>query len=91
MPPILKNSGLTSAAAALHFYERRQQVIANNLANVDTTGFKKERVFGRIVDDAVAAAERDHRSLPGRHHAHRQRVRHRRAERCLPRGADARW
>lgn len=57
MPPILKNSGLTSAAAALHFYERRQQAIANNLANVDTVGFKKERVFGRIVDDAVAAAD----------------------------------
>ncbi len=57
MPPILKNSGLTSAAAALHFYERRQQSIANNLANVETTGFKKERVFGRMVDDAVAAAD----------------------------------
>lgn len=57
MPPILKNTGLTSAAAALQFYERRQQAIANNLANVDTTGFKKERVFGRIVDDAVAAAD----------------------------------
>jgi flagellar basal-body rod protein FlgF len=57
MPPVLKNTGLTSAAAALHFYERRQQAIANNLANVDTTGFKKERVFGRLVDDAVAAAD----------------------------------
>jgi flagellar basal-body rod protein FlgF len=57
MPPILKNSGLTSAAAALHFYERRQQAIANNLANVDTTGFKQERVFARMVDDAVAAAD----------------------------------
>ena len=57
MPPILRNSGLTSAAAALQFYERRQQSIANNLANVDTTGFKKERVFGRMVDDAVAAAD----------------------------------
>jgi flagellar basal body rod protein FlgG len=57
MPPILKNTGLTSAAAAMHFYERRQQAIANNLANVDTVGFKKERVFGRMVDDAVAAAD----------------------------------
>lgn len=57
MPPILRNTGLTSAAAALHFYERRQQSIANNLANVNTTGFKKERVFGRMVDDAVAAAD----------------------------------
>lgn len=57
MPPILPNSGLTSAAAALAFYERRQQSIANNLANVDTTGFKKERVFGRMVADAVAAAD----------------------------------
>jgi flagellar basal-body rod protein FlgF len=57
MPPILKNSGLTSAAAALQFYERRQQSIANNLANVNTTGFKKERIFGRMVDDAVTAAD----------------------------------
>jgi flagellar basal-body rod protein FlgF len=57
MPPILKNTGLTSAAAALHFYERRQQAIANNLANVSTSGFKQERVFGRMVDDAVAAAD----------------------------------
>jgi flagellar basal-body rod protein FlgF len=57
MPPILPNNGLTSAAAALAFYERRQQSIANNLANVDTVGFKKERVFGRLVDDAVAAAD----------------------------------
>lgn len=57
MPPILKNTGLTSAAAAMQFYERRQQAIANNLANVDTVGFKKERVFGRMVDDAVTAAD----------------------------------
>jgi flagellar basal-body rod protein FlgF len=57
MPPILRNTGLTSAAAALHFYERRQQSIANNLANVNTTGFKKERVFGRMVDDAIAVAD----------------------------------
>ena len=57
MPPLLPNNGLTSAAAALAFYERRQQSIANNLANVDTTGFKKERVFGRMVADAVAAAD----------------------------------
>ena len=57
MPPILKNTGLTSAAAAMQFYERRQQAIANNLANVDTVGFKKERVFGRLVDDAVMAAD----------------------------------
>ena len=57
MPPILKNTGLTSAAAAMHFYERRQQAIANNLANVDTVGFKKERVFGRMIDDAVAVAD----------------------------------
>jgi len=57
MPPILKNTGLTSAAAALHFYERRQQATANNLANVNTVGFKKERIFGRMVDDAVAAAD----------------------------------
>lgn len=56
MPPILRNTGFTSAAAALAFYERRQEVIANNLANASTTGFKQTLQVARLADDAVVAA-----------------------------------
>jgi flagellar basal body rod protein FlgG len=39
------------AAAALHALERRQEIMANNLANVSTDGFKGERSFVRALDD----------------------------------------
>jgi flagellar basal-body rod protein FlgF len=48
---------MTSAAGSLAMLERRQQVLANNLANVNTPGFKREQVFARLVDDAVAVTE----------------------------------
>ncbi len=48
---------MTSAAASLAMLERRQQVLANNLANVSTAGFKREQVFARLVEDAVAATD----------------------------------
>lgn len=48
---------MTSAAASLAMLERRQQVLANNLANVSTSGFKREQIFARLIDDAVAATE----------------------------------
>ncbi len=48
----VKPNGMTSASAALRFWERRQEVAANNLANVSTTGFKAERVFARLLDGA---------------------------------------
>lgn len=57
MPPILRNTGFTSAAAALQFYEQRQTVIANNLANASTTGFKGALHFARMADDAVIAGK----------------------------------
>lgn len=41
---------MTSAANALRYWERRQEVTANNLANVSTDGFKAERVFGQLLD-----------------------------------------
>jgi flagellar basal-body rod protein FlgF len=56
MPPIRVN-GMTSAAASLAMLERRQAVLANNLANASTTGFKREQVFATLVADAVAATE----------------------------------
>jgi flagellar basal body rod protein FlgG len=48
---------MTSATASLAMLERRQQVLANNLANVSTTGFKREQVFARMVEDAVSATD----------------------------------
>lgn len=43
-------NGMTRAAHALHYLERRQEIAANNLANVDTNGFKAERVFARLLE-----------------------------------------
>ena len=46
-------NGLTRAAHALRYWERRQEVSANNLANANTTGFKAERAFGQLAGDAL--------------------------------------
>lgn len=48
-------TGLTSAAAALRYYERRQETAAHNLANVSTDGFRGERAFATLMSDGVAA------------------------------------
>ena len=42
-------------AQALRYWERRQEVIANNLANAETTGFKAERVFAQLVGGELEA------------------------------------
>lgn len=47
MPPL---NGLVSAAHALRYWERKQEVVANNLANVSTDGFKQQRVFASLLD-----------------------------------------
>ena len=49
-------TGLTSAAAALRYYERRQETAANNLANVTTDGFRGERAFATLMSDGAVAA-----------------------------------
>jgi flagellar basal body rod protein FlgG len=48
---------MSSAAAALQMLERRQQVLANNLANASTRGFKAETAFSRLMGDALAATD----------------------------------
>jgi len=48
---------MTSAAAALRYWERRQEVASNNLANVSTDGFKGQKVFAQMVEGALPAAE----------------------------------
>ena len=49
-------TGLSAAASALRYWERRQEVASNNLANVSTDGFKGERVFAQLLDGALPAA-----------------------------------
>ncbi|MBX3174803.1 MAG: flagellar hook basal-body protein [Gemmatimonadaceae bacterium] len=41
--------GLPHAAAALRKLERQQEIVANNLANVSTAGFKAERAFAHLM------------------------------------------
>ena len=47
-------------AGAFRYWERRQQVVSNNLANAATDGFRAERVFARVLDgvDAPVAESR---------------------------------
>ena len=49
----LRPNGMTSAAHALRYWERRQEVVANNLANTSTDGFKAERAFASLAGDAL--------------------------------------
>ena len=53
----LRTNGLTSAASALRYWERRQEVLSNNLANASTDGFRGERVFAQMMGDALPAAQ----------------------------------
>lgn len=46
----VRPTGLDNAAAALRYLEQRQEIVANNLANVSTSGFKGERAFARLLD-----------------------------------------
>ena len=57
MPDPVKTNGMSSAAAALQMLERRQQVLANNLANVSTRGFKAETPFARMMGNALATTD----------------------------------
>jgi flagellar basal body rod protein FlgG len=49
--------GIAAAASALRYYERRQEIVANNLANANTEGFKAERVFARLIAESHPAPD----------------------------------
>ena len=49
--------GIAAAASALRYYERRQEIVANNLANSNTDGFKAERVFARLIEESHPAPD----------------------------------
>ena len=53
----MKTDGIASAANALRYWERRQEVASNNLANVNTAGFKGERIFARLLGDGIPTPE----------------------------------
>jgi flagellar basal body rod protein FlgG len=50
-------NGMTRAASALRYWERRQEIVANNLANADTNGFRAQRTFALALGDAVPVAQ----------------------------------
>lgn len=64
MPSINLRPSSDALAAARRYLELRQEVAAHNLANVDTAGFKAERVFARVLGDAAAGAAGDVPSIP---------------------------
>lgn len=51
----MKAGGPDPTVRALRYWERRQEVVANNLANVSTPGFKGARVFARLLEDGGPA------------------------------------
>lgn len=59
------NDGLRVAASALRYWEFRQQVLANNLANAETDGFKGQRVFARLLEGRAPEAEAATDARPG--------------------------
>lgn len=61
----MKPYGLYTAAHALRYWENRQQVAAHNLANIETRGFKGERVFARLLEDSYVVAETGTDYSPG--------------------------
>ncbi len=50
-------NGMDSAASALRYWERKQEIVANNLANVSTDGFKAQRVFAQLLDGVRPVAQ----------------------------------
>jgi flagellar basal body rod protein FlgG len=53
----MPTDGIQSSASALRYWERKQEVLSNNLANATTDGFKAERVFARLLGTALPVAE----------------------------------
>jgi len=57
--------GLYSSEASMRPMMARMEVIANNLANINSTGFKRDRVFVRMLTDSAAAQAEGKGELEG--------------------------
>ncbi len=42
---------LARAGSAMRYWQTRQSALSHNLANANTTGFKAEKVFARVLDE----------------------------------------
>lgn len=51
--------GIYSSSAGMQPRMTRMEVVANNLANIDTTGYKRDNVFFQMVKENVAAGGKD--------------------------------
>ena len=51
-------SGMDVSAAALRYWEQRQNIASSNIANVSTDGFKGERAFAQLLGDGAAPTVR---------------------------------
>ena len=45
------------AASGAYYYEHRLDILSNNLANINTTGFKEEKPYFRVVEAPPEVAE----------------------------------
>ena len=50
----LQASGMDVSAAALRYWEQRQNIVSGNLANVSTDGFKGERAFASLLNGSAS-------------------------------------
>jgi flagellar basal-body rod protein FlgG len=57
--------GIYSSEAAMRPKMTRMEVLANNLANINTTGFKRDRVFIRMLQESSAARPDGRTDLSG--------------------------
>jgi flagellar basal body rod protein FlgG len=58
-------AGIGPSVRALRYWERRQEVLAHNLANASTPGFRGERVFARLLTDGGPEARSATDETPG--------------------------
>jgi flagellar basal-body rod protein FlgF len=47
-------SGMDVSAAALRYWEQRQNIASSNIANVSTNGFKGERAFAQLMGNGAS-------------------------------------
>jgi flagellar basal-body rod protein FlgF len=57
--------GIYTSEASMRPKMTRMEVIANNLANINSTGFKKDRVFVEMLNEAGTAASDGRNDLSG--------------------------
>lgn len=55
--------GIVNAGRTLSYYSRLQEITANNLANVNTEGFKADRMSARLLPDTTNPIPVEHTDL----------------------------